>query len=104
MILFSNTREILIVFLLIDRISKHLQQTLGPGNSTKFLQKYASKGDLVKRYLICSEFQKLYRYPDQGFAALDFIGKGYVTIEDVMKHPLLYKLPLTRSELQQFLS
>lgn len=65
----------------------------------KFLRKYASKGDLVKRYLLCSEFQKLFRYPDQGFAALDFIGKGYVTQEDVMKHPVVFKLPLTRPEL-----
>ena len=53
--------------------------------------------------LICSAVSKMYRYPDQAFGVFDFIGKGYVTAEDVANNPIIYKQPLTKNEVLSFL-
>jgi hypothetical protein len=45
----------------------------------------------------------MYRYPDQAFGVFDFIGKGYVTAEDVANNPIIYKQPLTKNEVLSFL-
>lgn len=55
------------------------------------MQKYCSSQNYLYRVLICSAVSKMYRYPDQAFGIFDFIGKGYVTAEDVASNPIIYK-------------
>lgn len=65
--------------------------------------KHASSYAKLFNSLISLAVQRLYKYPDHGFAAFDFTGKGYVTSEDFMNHAVVYKLPLTRIELSNHL-
>lgn len=54
------------------------------------------------RFLLCSTVSRLFKYPDQAFAALDFTGRGCVVAQDVYNHALLYSTPLTKQELKDY--
>jgi Ca2+-binding EF-hand superfamily protein len=45
----------------------------------------------------------LFKYPAHGFGTVDFTGKGYVTLVDILKNPFVYRLPFTSSELKDIL-
>ena len=44
----------------------------------------------------------MYPYADKGFASFDFDGKGYINVEDILRHPIIYKLPFTKQEIQEY--
>ena len=66
------------------------------------MAKYASLKSAFFRFLISSTVSRLFRYPDQAFASLDFTGKGYVEAGDVINHPLVYSTPLNKQEVSEF--
>ena len=85
-----------------ERIIKHLQKTIGPIQTTGVVYKYASSRTAFFRFLLCSTVSRLFRYPDQAFAALDFTGKGYIEATDVWNHALVYSTPLSKQELRAY--
>lgn len=44
----------------------------------------------------------MYPYADKGFASFDFDGKGYITVDDILRHPIIYKLPFTKQEIEEY--
>ena len=81
---------------------KHLQKTHGPPVTTALVAKYAPSKTAFFKFLLSSTVSRIFKYPDQAFAALDFKGKGYIDAEDVYNHALVFSTPLNKQELKEF--
>ena len=103
----ENSRKICLAlrfinFYFTDRITKHLLKVYGPRSSHEMIVKHASSKSRFFKLLVCQTISRLFKYPDQAFATLDFTGKGYLEPKNIYEHALLYSTPFTKAELKDF--
>lgn len=90
----------------LDKIESFIIKSYGLREASQMKLESKTRKDLMQSILI-KELNKTYKYPEavssiplspffQAYQALDFTGKGYVDVNDMVDLKIMYKLPFSK--------